>query len=348
MGKHFKHLTWNDRLYIEKLCSRGNAPKDIADIVGCCVSTIYNELRRGRYVHTNSDLTEEVRYSPDMVQAKYDENMKNKGPGLKIGNDRELADYIEDKILNEKYSPQAALYEVKKEEKKFSVEIKSVNTIYSYIRKGVFLNLSMEHLHRENKRSKEKVKRAKRPPQGTSIEKRPDIVSDREQFGHWEMDCVKGKRTNGTTLLVLTERKTRYEIIKVLRACSADEVRKALNRIEKEFKSSFYSIFHTITVDNGSEFADVEAMEKALYRVGKRTDIYYCHPYRSCERGSNENQNRLIRYFYPKGTDFDKVVKRKDVRALQAWINNYPRKLFDGGTAEQAFRNECEKLGVTV
>lgn len=348
MGKHFSHLTWSDRLYIEKLHNKGYNPQEIADVVGCCRTTVYNELRRGRYIHTNSDLTEEVRYSPDKAQAKYDADKKNKGPGLKIGSDIELAEYIEDKIIEEKYSPQAALYAIKREKKQFTVEIKSVNTIYSYIEKGIFLNLSLEHLHRKKKNSKRRVKRGKRAPKGTSIEKRPDVVSERKQFGHWEMDSVKGKRENGTTLLVLTERKTRYEIIQVMKACSADEVRKAMNRIEKEFKSAFYSIFHTITVDNGSEFADTKSIEKALYRVGKRTKVYYCHPYRSCERGSNENQNRLIRYHYPKGADFDKVVKRKSVRKLQDWINTYPRKMFKGGTAEQAFRHECEKLGIAL
>lgn len=348
MGKHFSHLTWSDRLYIEKLYNKGNTPQEIAEVVGCCRTTIYNELRRGRYIHTNSDLTEEVRYSSDMAQQKYDENKKNKGPGLKIGSDIELANYIEDKIINEKYSPQAVLYAIRNEGRKFSVEIKSVTTIYSYIDKDVFLNLSTEHLHRKKKKPKRKAKRAKRPSKGTSIEKRPESVADRDQFGHWEMDCVKGKRSNGTALLVLTERKTRYEIIQVLKACSADEVRKAMNRIEKEFKSAFYTIFNTITVDNGSEFADTEAIEKALYRVGKRADVYYCHPYCSCERGSNENQNRLIRYHYPKGADFDKIVKKDEVRKLQKWINGYPRRMFEGGTAGRAFRNECEKLGIAV
>lgn len=347
MAKH-KHLTWSDRLVIERMHLKGYKVKDIANAVDHCQSTIYNELRRGRYMHTNSDLTEELRYSPDKVQAKYEEQKRNKGAGLKIGGDIELANYIENKIINEKYSPQAALYAAKNEDREFLVEIKSVNTIYSYIRKGIFLNLTMEHLPRKPKKRKEKVKRAKRASKSVSIERRPKIVDEREQFGHWEMDCVKGKKNNGTTLLVLTERKTRFEIVEVLKACSTNEVRKALNRIEKEYKSSFYSIFNTITVDNGSEFADTQSMEKALYRVGKRADIYYCHPYCSCERGSNENQNILIRYFYPKGSDFDKVVKRKDVKDVQRWINNYPRRLFDGGTAAGAFKKECEKLKIAI
>ena len=114
------------------------------------------------------------------------------------------------------------------------------------------------------------------------------------------MDCVIGKLNNRKTILVLTERKTRYTILEVLKEHTASEVVKALNRIEKRYGSSFYRIFKTITVDNGSEFADYIGMEKSLYRIGNRTKVYYCHPEAPHERGSNEVGNRLIRRFYPK------------------------------------------------
>ena len=92
----------------------------------------------------------------------------------------------------------------------------TIMTIYSYIRKGVFLNLSLEQVSPRKKRKKDKVKRAKRV-KGTSIEKRPEEVDSRETFGHWEMDTVVGQSTNKKSLLVLTERKTRYEIVEVLK-----------------------------------------------------------------------------------------------------------------------------------
>ena len=111
---------------------------------------------------------------------------------------------------------------------------------------------------------------------------------------------------------------------------------------------SFYKLFKTITVDNGSEFLDYESIEKALYRVGKRTTVYYCHPYRSCERGSNENQNKLIRRWYPKGSDFDKILKKRDVKRVEKWINDYPRKMFDGKTANEMFDDECSKSGISM
>lgn len=111
--RHFYHLTHDDRIKIEALLKEKHTPKEIANNIGCHISTIYRELKRGRYEHRNSDWTTEERYSPDIADEKYRENLAAKGPGLKIGNDIELAEYIENKIVNEKYSPGAVLGEIK-------------------------------------------------------------------------------------------------------------------------------------------------------------------------------------------------------------------------------------------
>lgn len=113
--------------------------------------------------------------------------------------------------------------------------------------------------------------------------------------------------------------------------------------MKKGWAASF-KVFKTITVDNGVEFSNYEGMEKALYRVGKRTEVYYCHPYSSSERGSNENQNKLIRRHYPKGSDFDKVLDKKKIKQVENWINEYPRLIFEGRSSKQLFDEECEKL----
>ena len=101
--------------------------------------------------------------------------------------------------------------------------------------------------------------------------------------------------------------------------------------------------FKTITVDNGVEFSDAEGLEKSRRNKKKRTKVYYCHPYSSCERGSNENANRLIRRHIPKGVNFDKKSKT-EIKEIETWINNYPRKIFEYDTAENQFINEMEKL----
>ena len=85
-------------------------------------------------------------------------------------------------------------------------------------------------------------------------------------------------------------------------------------------------MFKSITVDNGCEFQDFEGIEIAHRRKGKRTIVFFCHPYSAYERGSNENMNRLVRRFFPKGTNFDDVTKEQ-VEEAERWVNNYPRKL---------------------
>ena len=85
------------------------------------------------------------------------------------------------------------------------------------------------------------------------------------------------------------------------------------------------------------------SLEKSRRNKKKRTKVYYCHPYSSCERGSNENANRLIRRHIPKGVNFDKKSKT-EIKEIETWINNYPRKIFEYDTAENQFINEMEKL----
>jgi transposase, IS30 family len=144
--RRFKHLSKSDRIRIETLNNDGKTPKEIAEVVGVHISTIYRELQRGQYTHRNSDWTEETRYSSDLSEMKYRANLAAKGADLKIGNDHRLAEYIETKIADEKYSPEAVLGEIKAQGLQFNTEIKSKNTIYSYIEKGIFLRLTNKNL----------------------------------------------------------------------------------------------------------------------------------------------------------------------------------------------------------
>lgn len=328
--RHYKTLTWNDRLKIEAWQRVGTSPRIMANELGVHISTIYRELKRGEYEHLNSDYTTEVRYSPEISEQKKQDNLRAKGAGLKIGNDHEFAAYIEYKISVEKYSPAALLGEIKVKGIVFSTTL-TKQTIYRYIEQGVFLTLTNADLpvkRNKTKRKHHKI-RSKRPPKGESIEKRPEEINSRETFGHWEMDCVEGKKGTKKTLLVLTERKTRREIIRLMKDKTAASVVKTLDGIEAEMGAErFGLIFQTITVDNGSEFSDYEGIERYFEGQGKRTSVYFCHPYSSWERGSNENQNKMIRRHYPKGFDFSSVTPA-DIRKLEKWINDYPRGIFN-------------------
>jgi IS30 family transposase len=341
--RKFKHISYNDRLKIEVLRKAGHKPKEIAEILHFHISTIYRELKRGEFEALNSDLTKETRYSPDIAQEYMNGVLSAKGADLKIGSEKEFADRIEEIIINEGYSPAAALAKAKTEGIEFTV---CITTLYSYIDKGVFLNLTLKDLP-EKRKDKKRTKRTttqKRASKGESIENRPEEIDTREEFGHWEMDTVVGARgVSKKSLLVLTERKTRKEIIFLLKEHTAAAVVKALDRLERQLGKKFRQIFRTITVDNGSEFADWEGMERSKRAKKKRTKIYYCHPYSSWERGSNENQNKLVRRHIPKGVNFDDKTQG-DVDRIEEWINNYPRRLFEYKTAEQLYTEELKHI----
>ncbi len=347
-GSH--QLTRADRIKIEALLKEGLSKAKIAAHLGVHRSTIYNELKRGEYEHRNSDWTTEKRYSPDIAQEKAEENLKVRGTQLKIGNDIAYANYIEDKIVNEDYSPAAVLGELKAQgrEGEFNTTV-CVATLYSYIDKGVFLKLTNKDLpvKKNKKRGYKKVRKQQaRAAAGDSIEKRPEEIDQREEFGHWEMDSVIGKRgISKNVLLVLTERKTRDEIIFKLPDHTDEAVVAALDRLERRYGvDMFKQIFKTITVDNGSEFADVNGLERSILEEGeKRTHLYYCHPYSSWERGTNEVTNKMVRRKVPKGTNFDDKTD-EEIEEIENWINGYPRRIHGYRSAGELFTEELEKL----
>lgn len=340
MGKIYNSLSWAERLKIECLHTAGFSNKEIAAQLGRNRSTIYRELKRGRYNKRKSDWSEEESYSADIAQETYEYNVTKRGTDLKIGKNHKAVRYIEDLIINEKFSPYAASEELKKREKDYGIVL-CFRTIYNYIDAGIFLNLKMGDLPTRRKPKRKKRRIQKRAAAGKSIEARPEKIDTRKEFGHWEMDTVAGKKkVSKKSLLVLTERKTRKEICFLMKDNTANSVVQKINLIEKQFGSELFSkTFKSITVDNGAEFSDYKGMKTSVSGNRARTEIYYCHPYSAYERGSNENQNKLIRRFLPKGTDLN-GYKQKDISKIEEWINEYPRKIFDGDTSNSRFIKE--------
>lgn len=220
----------------------------------------------------------------------------------------------------------------------------STRTVYRYIDGGIFLKLTNKQLPIKGvrKHHSKKVRVQKRSNAGESIEKRPEEVENREIFGHWEMDTVKGKRrVTKSCMLVLTERKTRNEIVMKLKDQTSASVVEALDKIERRWGERFQWVFRSITVDNGVEFADYEGMERSVFTEEKRTYVFCCHPYSSWERGTNENNNRLIRRYIPKGVDFDDRTD-EEIAYIEEWINNYPRGIFKYRTSAELFKEELK------
>lgn len=332
----FKQMTYNDRLKMETLLNAGHNKAYVARFLGYSRATITREYQRGAYMHRNSDYSDTERYSAQIAQTKRDFAQTAKGKEIKLGSDYALVEYLENKIHNEKYSPAAALAEIENKGLKFDVQI-SISTLYRYIKSGLFLNISVKDLPVVGKRDKtRKLYRCvqKRASAGKSIEKRSDAIESRNTFGHWEMDTVRGKQgITKSCLLVLTERLTRAELIFKLDNGKAKSVCEALDSLEHKLRHKFSEVFKTITVDNGVEFSDCDGMQKSCLQDGqKRTEVYYCHAYSSYERGSNENQNRMIRRHIYKGSDID-LYDDQYIHEVQTWLNNYPRRMFGYKTA---------------
>ena len=334
--RQWKHLTEKERYKIEALSRRGLSASEIGIELGRDRRTIEREKLRGKTLQRDSELREKRVYLADAGQRKSAENAARKGRGIKIGHDHKLAKHIEKKILEEKYSPDAVIGEIKATGLQFEVTL-CTKTVYNMIDKGLFLRLSNKDLPVKKAIKKRPYKRIRKialnNTKGRSIEERPQKIENREEYGHWEMDCVVG--SGKSCLLVMTERKSRRELIFKLPSKTQGCVIEAIDILEKRYKKNFCEYFKSITMDNGGEFLDMEGLERScLVPEGKRTTCYYAHPYSSFERGSNENQNRLIRRFVPKGSNIDKLTKR-DIKRIENWMNNYPRKIFGYKTAAQ-------------
>ncbi len=333
-------LSWNDKLTIEKMLKQKYKAPAIARRIGCSTQAIYDEIKRGQVTIRDSELREITVYSPETSVARHEERVRhNREQPLKIGKDHALASWLVDMIGSKGYSPSAACALLgKTPETTFSCTL-CRQTVYKYIDKGYLWPLTNKKLRYKGKKKRtyNRVKRASRASRGESIERRPEHINRREEPGHWEMDCVEGKKGTDRTALVLTERVTRYEIVIPMRDHTAASVVDALDRLEKKYTPRrFRQLFLSITVDNGHEFMDCEGMEMSPYTGKPRTKMYYCHPRSPGERGSNEKQNQLIRWFFPKGTDFTTVQNRKIQQATD-WINNYPRLLLGWHTSGELF-----------
>jgi len=326
-----EYITENQRYIIETMLKDGKNPKEIADRIGKHYTTIYREIKRGTVVLRDWKTWKDIpTYCADVSQRKQEKNSHNKGVVLKYDNDLKTIKYMEHLIKEKRYSAYAVQEELQRQGKTRIC----VQTIYNYINNGVFIHVDRNDLI-YNKTKKKKEVQSRRPSLkntgAKSIEERPRDISKRKTFGHWEMDTVySGKGKNTACLLVLTERMTRIEIIRKLKARTASEVVKAINRLEKQLGiQQFRKIFKTITCDNGVEFAKWQNIEQGRYSKGQRTTVYFCHAFASSERGSNENANKLIRKYIPKGCDIS-IYTSKQIAQIQDIINNYPRKLFDG------------------
>ena len=336
--RKFKHINFEQRKLIEEFLEDKMPKTQIAKILHISRSTLYKEIERGTVVQRRSDLTEYKKYFAETGQAVYEQNRKNSRKPLKMAEAAEFIKYAEEEILTNKMSPDVICGRAKT--KSLFKKTVCTKTLYNYIDLGILKvkNIDLPLRVKLNKKSR-KVRKNRRIL-GESIEKRPDSVNERREFGHWEIDTIAGKRNKGSVLLTLDERLTRKRIIVKIKSKTTEAVKDGLLKIYNSFGTNAAVIFKSITSDNGSEFAK-------LTETLPLTDIYYAHPYSSGERGTNEKQNSLVRYFYPKGKSFDDVSETS-INRVQEWINNLPRKFAEYLTPNELFSKELENLSIIL
>lgn len=330
MDRKQHYMTEAERHKLEAWLRAGKPVSWIAGELGCSRQTVYNEIQRGSASSTAGS------YSAVRGQTVQDSRSGNKGCPQKLEQDAPLLAFLERKMLGvqddgsidrrKRYSPAAALAAAK--DAGFTDTI-SVATLYNYISQGVFPRLTNDDLWEKPTRKPRKKREEPRIPHKNlpNIEQRPKEIDLREEMGHWEMDLIQGRSGSSHCLLTLTERVTREEIIIRLPNKRAKTIRRAFNRLERQ-TADFAQRFKSITTDNGSEFLEYDKLKKSAIHKGDRFQIFYCHSCSAWEKGTNENHNKMIRRWFPKGTDFSKVTQA-EIEACQEWMNNYPRQILD-------------------
>jgi len=329
-GKKYKHFTEQERYKLEALIDGKVTFREISQVLKKHRVTIYREIKRGKVKLKNSELIELEKYRADVAQTDYESKASNRERSLKIGKDHKLEEYIRKKIKEEKYSPDVIIGEIKSKGLKFK-GLMCTKTLYNYINRSLFAAISSSDLCCGGKGVKRGYKKARismKNRSGRSIEERPAYINNREEVGHWEGDCVKGPQGKSkVSMFTLTERKSREQKIMKIATTSQEEIKRCMDELERCYSDKFSKKFKSITFDNGVEFLDWSSIETSvLFQVDKRTITYYSHAYSSWERGSNENHNRMIRRFIPKGSDIS-LVSDERIKHIEDWMNNYPRKI---------------------
>jgi transposase, IS30 family len=340
-----KHLTKEERVVIERMLRAGYPALSIAATLCRHRRTIEREIVRGCVEHWDREWRTMMVYSSDRGQDVHDLNATARGPDLKLGDNRQLVEFVRIRIIEHRESPAVVAFRMRAEGLPGAVCTK---TLYSYIDQGLIKGVCNESLWEKRKRHRHARRTLRRfrsvPTRRQSIEKRPAHVDTRNDFGHWEIDLICGPNASTATLMTLVERKTRKLIMRKLPDKTHRAVRGALNGIERHIGPvQFRHIFKSITADNGTEFLDVDGLQNSVFSTKQRTALFYAHPYASWERGTNENTNRIIRRFIAKGRKIE-ALTRQTVVTIESWINNYPRRSIDFRSPDQCFDAELKKL----
>jgi len=325
------YLTSGDRKVIEQLQNKCTQA-EIASLLGFNRSTICRELNNKKncdFVRTNKyGKNQKVRrqYSAKKAHANSLAARKKCGAKPKYTKNENFLKKVETKFWESGKTPQTrySLDAIIGEMNLNGEVLFTSRTMYNYVKsEGIteIKPLDLPHMA-SRKRNKKKIDRTNKRVLGTSIEKRPEIINIREEFGHWEGDCI----VDGVhaALLVKYERLSRKVVIQKL-----DKHDKAsVEQLERLFRENYFEL--STTYDNGSEFWDRAKHETETYKV------YFTHPSSPYEKGGVENVNGIIRRYIPKGTRLE-TLTAADIQRIEDYINNMPRKILGYKTANKVY-----------
>ena len=325
--KKFTHLQPVEREKISIFTAQKLSKSKIAKELGRSTSTITREFQRG-VVHNGNYYAVTTIENIRKIKFKARRKRKTDNP--------EVQKYIIEKLKKPfLWSPEIISVKMKEE---LGIKI-GKDSIYTFIYDNPELTefLAKKHL---GKMKRNKNKKADRTliPNRTGIEKRPEEANERKEFGHFEADTIVS-RESLAALLVIIDRLTRKVKIKKLVRKTAD-----LTSSSIIFALQMYNIIQllTITYDNGSEFCWHDKVNEVL-----KTQSFFCNPYSSWEKGTVENINGLIRRFFPKKTDFDKITD-EEIQEVEDWINNRPMKVLGYKSPNEKYAELQQKMSVAI
>jgi IS30 family transposase len=308
----YTQLTCEQRYQIYALIKANHKQTEIAALLGFHKSTISRELRRNRGYKG---------YRPLQAQTLAHSRRLN-------SHARRIACHTwlqVELLLRAQWSPEQIAGRLKLEQQ----ATVSHESIYLHIYADKRQGGSLYKLLRSQKKLRKRYggrQRRGQIPHRVSIEQRPAIVDRKSRLGDWEADTIIGAHHQGA-ILSCTERKSKLTLLRKLKTKEAHELKvECINLL-----LPCADLVHTITVDNGKEFCEHQAIAKAL-----QTRIYFAHPYASWERGLNENTNGLVRQYFPKKTNFNTITET-EVRLVAGKLNNRPRKTLGYRTPNEVF-----------
>lgn len=315
--KAYQHLTHIQRCQISVLLKSNISQQEIAKLIGSSQSTISREIRR------NSGLRG-YRFKQAHHKAV---SRRRKASSTPSKFSYEIQIFIEYLLTKKQWSPEQISGWMKR---KYGAVAISHERIYQHVwqdkRKGGSLFKSLRQ--RGKKRNKRGSKAAGRGliPNRVGIEERPDIVDDKQRVGDFEVDTIVGAQRRGS-ILSIVDRKTKLTFLALLPRGTASNVSAAMIAALKPIKEKV----HTITADNGKEFA---MHQKIAHKLN--ANFFFAQPYHSWERGLNENTNGLVRQYFPKKIPFD-ILTQRDVDRVEYLLNTRPRKTLNYKTPLEVF-----------